>query len=185
MTEVDLTKSVEPWPLSLKLRRGLWRLTWSVFGRHGPRALSPLRIALLRAFGAEIGERVLMSGGVAVLMPWNLRIGNCVAVAEGVNFYNFATITVGDQTSISQNAMLCTGTHDYSHPHHPLIWKPISIGRQVWLCASCFIAPGVAVGDGAVVAACAVVVKNVESWTVNGGNPSRFIRPRTIKAIAG
>jgi putative colanic acid biosynthesis acetyltransferase WcaF len=59
--------------------------------------------------------------------------------------------------------------------------KPIVIGPQAWVAARAFISPGVTVGEGAVVGACAVVTKDVEPWTVVAGNPAKFIKKREIK----
>lgn len=63
----------------------------------------------------------------------------------------------------------------------PLVYSPITIGAQAWVAAGCFIAPGVSVGEGAVVGAYSVVTKDVPAWTVVAGNPARFIRMRQLK----
>jgi len=60
--------------------------------------------------------------------------------------------------------------------HHPIV-----IGSQSWIAARAFIGPGVTIGEGAVVGACAAVFKDVEPWTVVGGNPAKFIKKREIK----
>lgn len=56
--------------------------------------------------------------------------------------------------------------------------KPIRVGAGAWVCADVFVGPGVTIGEGAVVGARAAVFKDVEPWTVVGGNPSQFIRMR-------
>ena len=62
----------------------------------------------------------------------------------------------------------------------PLTTAPIVIESQVWVCAAAFVAPGVTVGEGAVVGARACVIKDVEPWTVVSGNPAIFIRQRKV-----
>ena len=57
----------------------------------------------------------------------------------------------------------------------------ITIGDGVWLGARAIILPGVTIGEGAVVAAGAVVTKDVEPWAVVGGNPAKFIKKRELK----
>ena len=52
---------------------------------------------------------------------------------------------------------------------------------KVWVAAEAFIGMGVIIGEGAVVGARACVFKNVEPWTVVGGNPAKFIKKRIIK----
>jgi putative colanic acid biosynthesis acetyltransferase WcaF len=62
----------------------------------------------------------------------------------------------------------------------PLQKPPISVGDQAWVCADAFVGPGVTVEEGAVVGARAVVVKDVEAWTIVGGNPARPLRDREL-----
>lgn len=108
-------------------------------------------------------------------------MGDYSCLSENVDCYSVDYIIIGDQAVISQGAFLCCATHDISSPIMELIYKPITIGPQAWVAARAFIGPGVTIGDGAVVAACAVVTKDVEPWTVVGGNPARFIKKREIK----
>jgi putative colanic acid biosynthesis acetyltransferase WcaF len=62
-----------------------------------------------------------------------------------------------------------------------LVTAPIRIGAGAWICAGAFVGPGVSIGDGSVVAARAVVVKDVEPWIVVGGNPAKFIKKRELR----
>jgi len=64
----------------------------------------------------------------------------------------------------------------------PLITSPIVIENQAWICADAFIGPGVTIGKSAVVGARAAAFKDVEPWTVVGGNPAKFIKKREIKS---
>ena len=61
-----------------------------------------------------------------------------------------------------------------------LTYAPIEIGDNSWIAARSIIMPGRSVGEGAVVAAGAVVTKDVEPWTVVGGNPAQFIKKRVL-----
>ena len=102
-------------------------------------------------------------------------------LAPKVDCYNVAPVTVGANATISQGAFLCTASHDITNPHLPLITAPITIGDQAWVAAEAFVGMGVTVGEGAVVGARAVVVKDVNPWTVVGGNPAKFIKQRVIE----
>ena len=73
---------------------------------------------------------------------------------------------------------LCASTHNYEVPNFPLICKPIKIEDQVWIAADAFIGPGVSIGKGAVIGARSAVFKDVETMTVVGGNPAKFIKNR-------
>ena len=88
---------------------------------------------------------------------------------------------IGKHSTVSQYSHLCTSSHDYEHSNMPQTFAPIVVEDQVWIAADAFIAPGVTIGKGAVVGARASVFKDVESWTVVGGNPARFIKKREIK----
>ena len=87
---------------------------------------------------------------------------------------------IGRNATVSQRAFLCTAGHDISDPYHHQTDASIVIEDRAWVCAEAFIGQGVTIGEGAVCAARAVVVKDVESWTVVGGNPAKFIRKRVL-----
>ena len=95
--------------------------------------------------------------------------------------YNAASITIGINATVSQRVYLCTASHNISSSRHEQIEKPIIIEDRAWVAAEAFIGPGVIIGEGAVVGARAAVFKDVESWTVVGGNPAKFIKKRIIK----
>ena len=177
-----LESSVHHWSLSHKFKRLLWMSVWCLFGYGGPRFFSSWRVFLLRLFGAKIGKAPLICGRVSVLMPWNLVVGDYVAIAERVDIYNFDRVDIGNNTCISQGVWLCTGSHDYSRPDFPLIWFPISIGSSVWLASDVFVHPGVKVSDGVVVGARSVVTTSLAEWGVYAGNPCRFIKHRTLES---
>lgn len=178
---INLQESVYQWPLSLKIKRAIWNITWRIFGYYGPRLLSPWRKYLLKLFGAKIGKAPLICGQVKLLMPWNLEIEDYVSIAEGTDIYNFAKVTIGSNTVISQGVWLCTGTHDYTKTNFPLIWAPISVGCNAWIASEAFISPGIKIGDGAVIAARSVVTKDVPEWMVCAGMPAKPIKQRVIK----
>lgn len=181
MSVVDLSKSKTHWPAATLVRRGLWTYLLEPLVRWWPKSFSFLRVGALRLMGAQIGPRCLILPGVKVLMPWNLILEDHVAVGRGVDFYNFAPITIKRQTVVSQGVYLCTGSHDFRQSHMPLTHAPITIGSQCWVAAEAFVCPGVEIADGVVVGARSVVTKSItEAWTVHGGNPSTRIKDRTI-----
>ncbi len=116
-----------------------------------------------------------------VYFPWNLTVGEWSALGEDVLIYNLGPITIGEKVTISHRAHLCAGTHDYTRPDMPLLKPPIVVGDQAWVCAEAFVGPGVSIGEGAVIGARAVVVKDVAPWTVVAGNPAREIKKRETK----
>lgn len=177
---VDLSQSKTEWSKAMLIRRAIWEFVFMHVVQRSPRPFGFLRKALLRLFGARIGPGCVISTGVRVLMPWNLQMGANSWIGRNVDVYNYAPITFHDNAVVSQYAYLCTGTHDYEHPHFPLTYAPITIESQAWVAAGAFIGPGVTVHEGAVVGAYAVAFKNIPAWTICGGNPCKPIKPRTI-----
>ncbi|HMJ91093.1 MAG TPA: glycosyltransferase [Candidatus Acidoferrum sp.] len=180
---VDLTRSKTHWPMKLLAARVAWACLVKPFFMLLPRPCSKLRIAILRLMGAKIGKECHLEPRLKILLPWNIELGDHVAIGREVEFLNFAPVRIGPMTVVSQYTYLCTGTHDYTHPHFPLTFAPISIGSECWIAARSFIAPGVSIGPGAVVGAASVVTKNLPAWMVCAGNPCRPIKPREIKKV--
>lgn len=179
---VELQHTRSGWPLSVKIRRVLWIPFQLLFVRGSGRILSPLRIYALELFGAKIERPALVMDGVKVWHPWSLTLHRYCTLGRGVEVYNFAHITLGEQATVSQETYLCSASHDFEDPTMPLTFSPIIIGAQAWVAAGCFIGPGITVGEGAVVGAYSVVTKDVPAWTIVAGNPARVLRARLLKA---
>ncbi len=162
------------------LRRILWCFGKLLF-RFSPRPCFGWRRAVLRRFGASVGKHVHTYPSTRIYFPWKLAVGDWSAIGENALVYNLGPITIGQKVTISHGAHLCAGTHDYRDAHLPLLKPPIEIRDQAWICADAFVGPGVTVGEGAVVGARAVVVKDVEPWSVVAGNPARFVKKREIR----
>ncbi len=158
----------------------IWNIVWLFLFRPTPKVAHFWRIFLLRAFGAKIGRRCSIYPDTRIWLPANLRMGDNCCLASGVDCYNVAPITIGDNSTVTQYSYLCTTSHDISRPEMPLVKAPIIIEDQVWITARCFIGMGVVIGRGAVVGACSVVLKDVAPWTVVGGNPAVFLKERKI-----
>lgn len=166
--------------LGNRLMRAVWGLVYLLLFRFSPRPLHAWRSFLLRLFSAKIGVGCHVYPAVKIWAPWNLRLGNHVGVADGVNLYCMDLITVGDHAVISQGAYLCCGTHDYNSENFQLIAKPISVANHVWICAEAFIHPGVSLPEGAVIGARSVVTKSlVHPWAVYAGNPCKQVAIRS------
>lgn len=185
LNEVDMLSSSLAYKnrLSVKNRatRVLWQVTWIFLYRPSPIQLFGWRRALLRCFGAKVGANAHPYPRCRIWAPWNLTMGTDSCLANDVDCYSVDKVTLGQSAIVSQQAMLCTATHDYNDPEFTLVTKPISIGAHAWIGARAFVGPGVAVGDGAVVGAASAVFQSVESWTVVGGNPARILKKRLIK----
>jgi putative colanic acid biosynthesis acetyltransferase WcaF len=177
MLDVEQNRRAQKYSKGELLRRVLWAGVQPLF-RLSPRPCFGWRAFLLRLFGAKIGRHVHIYSTVHVTMPWNLEMGDYSAIGEHAFIYNLGRITIEERATISHRAHLCAGTHDYTKADFPLLKPPIRIRSLAWVCTDAFIGPGVTVGEGAIVAARAVAVKDVPPWTIVGGNPARHIKER-------
>ena len=76
-----------------------------------------------------------------------------------------------EHSVVSQEAYLCTATHDHREVSFPVIASPIHIGAECWIAARAFVGPGVRIGQGAVVGACSVLLEDVPPATIVAGAP--------------
>jgi putative colanic acid biosynthesis acetyltransferase WcaF len=175
--DIAANRSRQRYPMAELFGRVFWGLASCIF-RVTPRVCYGVRANLLRLFGATVGPHVHIHPTARIFLPWNLQIGEYSAIGDRAIIYNLGPITIGDRTTVSQNAHLCAGTHDYRDPAFLLIRAPITLGNDVWVCADAFIGPGVTVCDHAIVAARGVVVRDVEPGISVGGNPARLLKRR-------
>lgn len=175
-------KYVDELGASDKLRRLVWDIVWLICARWNPRfTLDRWRIFLCRLFGAKIGKGCRISPSCKIWAPWNLEMGDYVALGPQVDCYTMNKILIGSKVAISQRAFICTGSHAISSLRRPLITSPIFISDHCWVAAEAFIGPGVTLGEGAVVAARSVVVKDVPSFVVVAGNPASTVKRRVLE----
>ena len=157
------------------LIRFLWFVIEPFFFSFSPRLFYGWRNTVLRLMGAKIGKGVKIYPSAQIMYPWLLEIGDYTTISWEVKVYNLAFSKIGSNTMISQYSHLCGGTHDYKSKNFDLIRTGFTIGNHVWIAADAFIGPGVVVHDHAVVAARAVVIRNVEARSIVGGNPAKAI----------
>ena len=173
---------VTPYSTANRIKRMLWSICWTLLACPFPKStFMPWKRFLLRAFGAKIANTASVYSSATVFMPWNLEMKEYACLGPGVDCYNAAPIVIGKCATVSQRCFLCTASHDFTVAAHPQIEKPIIIEDRAWVAAEAFVGPGVTVGEGAVVGARACVFKDVEPWSVVGGNPAKFIKKRVIK----
>ena len=161
-----------------KLARIAWGIVYVLLFRPSPRPLHAWRAFLLRRFGAKLGAHCHIYPRAQIWAPWNLECDDFASIANEAVIYNAATLFMGSHAIVSQQAYICTATHDFDDPAFPMIVSPIKLGRYTWVCARACVLPGVTAGDGAVLGLAAVASKDLEPWQVYAGNPAKRIKSR-------
>ncbi len=144
-----------------------WQVAWiavdaSVFRRVW--LPSGVRIAILRAFGAHIGRGVLIRQGVRVHWPWKLSVGDHTWIGVDVWLLNLEAIRIGSDVCISQEALICTGSHDRRSPTFEFDNAAIEIEDGCWVAVRATVLRGVRLARGTTVAAGAVVRKSTSPY---------------------
>jgi maltose O-acetyltransferase len=141
------------------------------------------RTFMFRLVGFQIGTRTVI-GGIPTLtggkaLHKHLVIGEDVWLNFGCIFDLEDQITIGNRVDMGHEILIITTTHeigDQSRRATKRITKPVVIENGVWLGARCTLLPGITIGEGAIVAAGAVVTKDVAPNTIVGGVPASVIR---------
>src|SRR4051795_2908625 len=157
------------------------RRAWAGLGRLHGRA--PGDLAAVRALLSELAGQEL-DPSVRVLPPFhtdsgrNLRFGRNVFGNHGCTAMDLGGIAIGDDVMMGPNVQLISSGHplDPATRRAQITTAPIHIGRGAWIAAGATVLRGVTVGDDAVVAAGAVVTKDVPERTLVAGVPARVIR---------
>lgn len=177
-SETRLARHHSPYTLREKVGRVLWsaceatlfRASWPTWYRY--------RNWLLRRFGAKVDPKANFRRTVRVTCPWNLTVGPDTSVGDHARLYCLGPVTLGERTTVSQHAHLCAGSHDHTHPDMPLLRLPITLENDVWVASDAFVGPGVTAHEGALLGARGCAFKNLDAWTVYGGNPAQALKPR-------
>jgi len=151
------------------------RITCALNGAyHTP---DEVRALLSQLFGCELDP------SVRVFPPFYTDFGRSISVGKGVfinaccHFQDHGGVTLGDGCQIGHNVVFATLNHELAPAARAATRPaPIVLGRNVWVGSNATILQGVTIGDNAVVAAGAVVTKDVAADTIVGGVPARTIR---------
>lgn len=147
----------------LPLRTGVW-----------------IRARVMRRFFASMGEDTVIQAGMRVTNPEKIAIGSHCNFARGVFITGGGGVTIGDWVGFGPDVKVWSVNHRFDDPDRPWLlqgWemKPVVIEDDVWLGANVFLMPGVTIGKGAIVSACAVVGKSVPAYSLVAGNPARVV----------
>lgn len=162
------------------VKRTLWYFTNSIFFKSSLFPYLAPKVWLLRTFGSQIGNKVVIKPGVNIKYPWLLHIGDNTWIGENVWIDNLAQTTIGSNVCISQGSMLLCGNHNYTKTTFDLMIKPIIIEDGAWVGAQCTVCPGVTMHSHSVLTVGSIASKDLEPYSVYRGNPATKITNRNI-----
>lgn len=143
-------------------------------GYHQPERVRELLAELI---GKPVDETVTVFPPLHSDFGKNITLGKRIFINSGCKFQDQGGITIGDDSLIGHNVVIATLNHELSPSRrtdmHP---AAVTIGRNVWVGSNATILPGVTIGDDAVVAAAAVVTKDVPAGSIVVGSPARVVR---------
>lgn len=134
-----------------------------------------------RLAGIKIGRGSTIHTGARFYNPKNIAIGNDTIIGEFCVLDGRDWLKIGDHVDIATGVMIYNSEHDVHDAGFKAISKPVKIGDYVFIGPRAIILPGVSIGRGAVVAAGAVVTKDVDAFMIAGGVPAKVIGERSNK----
>jgi putative colanic acid biosynthesis acetyltransferase WcaF len=162
------------------LKRILWFYVNALIFKTSLFPFSGIKAALLRIFGASIGQNVVIRHRVNIKYPWLLKIGDNTWLGDGVWIDNLVMITIGRNVCISQAAILQTGSHNYKKTSFDLITGHIIIEDGVWIGCGAMVMQGVVAASHSVLSSGSVANKNMDAYSIYQGNPAVKVRQREI-----
>lgn len=140
-----------------------------------------LRLFFYHLAGMKIGKGSRIHMGARFFYPANIKIGEGSIIGDNVFLDGRDKLIIGNHVDIASSVMIYNSEHDINSEDFHAISGPVEIGDYVFIGPRAIILPGVKIGKGAVVAAGAVVTKDVTEYTIVGGVPAQAIGERKIK----
>lgn len=176
---IDLSKapgSRESWdrPVWVVL---LWAICEVLLVTNSLQLSSGVRVRVLRRFGADIGDGVILRPGLKVRFPWKLSIGDRSWIGERVWLHNQDQLTIGADVVVSQDSFVTTGTHAF-RTDMALKTRPIVIEDGVWVTSRCMVLGGSHIGRSALILPTTVVKGEVPANAIYGSGDASVLGER-------
>lgn len=162
------------------LKRACWYFVNVLILKNSLFPINGLKIYLLKLFGAEIGEGVVIKPNVNIKFPWKLTIGDYCWIGEDVWIDNLSEIRIGKSVTISQGALLLTGSHDHTSERFDFISNPIILEDGAWIGAKAVVFGGVTAGSHSILGISSVAERDLEPYIIYKGNPAIPVIERII-----
>lgn len=172
----------------MRIKSFIGQVLYGLIGKHMPISYSRFSFGAMhfrrmcaKLIFEECGKGVNIEKGATFAST--IKIGDYSNIGENAWLLSDG-ITIGNHVMMGPNCMIFTSDHETKNLDIPMCQqgftdvKPVVIGDDVWIGARVIILKGVTIGNGSVIAAGAVVTKDVEPYTIVGGVPAKFIKSR-------
>ena len=139
-----------------------------------------IRLLCYNLAGIKIGKGSAIHMWASFFNPANITVGEDTIIGDHAFLDGRASLTIGSHVAFASSVMIYNSQHDIEDKDFTAISKPVAIEDYVFLGPKSIILPGVRIGKGAIVAAGAVVTKNVAPFKIAGGVPAREIGERNL-----
>lgn len=141
------------------------------------------RLLFYRLAGMKIGRGSRIHIGARFFYPGNIKIGEGTIIGDNIFLDGRDKLIIGDHVDIASGVMVLNSEHDINSEDFHAINAPVEIGDFVFIGPRAIILPGVKIGRGAIVAAGAVVTKDISENMIVGGVPAQVIGERKVKDL--
>lgn len=141
------------------------------------------RLFVYSLAGIKISKGSRIHIGARFFYPANIKIGKGSIIGDNAFLDGRDRLTIGDHVDIASSVAIYNSEHDINSEDFHAVNEPVEIGDFVFIGARAIILPGVKIGKGAVVAAGAVVTKDVSEYAIVGGVPAEVIGERKVKDL--
>lgn len=158
----------------------LWYFINIFFFKNTLNIFSGSKVLLLKMFGSQIGEGVVIKPGVNIKYPWKLFVGDHSWIGENVWIDNLSEIMIGKNVTLSQGALLLTGTHDHTKESFDFISYPIVLEDGVWIGAKAVVTGGITCHTHSILGINSIAETNLKPYVIYKGNPAIAVITRNI-----
>jgi len=163
-----------------KIKQVCWYFTNVFFLKNTLVVSSGLKIFLLRAFGSRVGKGVVIKPGVNIKYPWKLVIGDHSWIGEEAWIDNLSDVVIGQSVTVSQGAMILTGSHDHTKESFDFISLPVVLEDGCWIGARAVVYGGVTCSTHSILGINAVAEADLKPYTIYKGNPAVAVLKRNM-----
>lgn len=164
---------------AVRWRRSVWGdLRLRLLAEVGRVPSHQLRRAVYRRAGMSLPSTSSIHWRAEFYAPEGIVVGEHCTIGDSAFLDGRSGLTIGDNVNLGSHVTIYTREHDVDSPDFAETGAAVHVADYAWISSHAIVLPGVSIGRGAVVAAGAVVTKDVEPLSVVGGNPATHLRYR-------